>query len=48
MAAKPSQRKRPRFCKKCLKGFMAVGKQTHCGDCRNILEGQRKGAEGEA
>lgn len=46
MAAKPSQRKRARFCEKCLKGFIAVGKQRHCADCRKILEEQKKDAEG--
>lgn len=48
MPAKPSQRKRPRFCDKCLKGFMAVGKQRHCADCRKILESQKKEVEGQA
>ncbi len=46
MAAKPSQRKRSRFCEKCRRGFVAVGKQRHCGDCRKILEEQKKEVEG--
>jgi len=41
MAAKPSQRKRPRFCAMCQHGFVAVGKQKYCGDCRKIMEEQK-------
>lgn len=48
MAVPPSKRKRSRFCEKCLKGFLATGKQRHCGDCRKILEEQKKEVEGQA